>query len=114
MGIISLVVLGIFTVEILLKMIAFGKHFWSHFWHVFDLFVVVVAISVETVEHFLLSKHRIERVEEKNLIFDRFLTNFAPKSKNLLQNRKNFILSKFQKFVLGRRRQSGSRLALCH
>lgn len=61
MGIISLAVLGIFTFEIVLKMVAFGKHFWSHFWHVFDLFVVVVAITVETIEHFMLSKHRIER-----------------------------------------------------
>lgn len=40
--VVSFTILGVFTVEILVKIFVFGSHFWKHFWHIFDFCVVSV------------------------------------------------------------------------
>ncbi len=52
-------ILAIFAIEITLKIIAFGKEFLRHFWHCFDLFVIVVCIAVEITDGILSSGHHV-------------------------------------------------------
>jgi hypothetical protein len=46
---ICVTIISIFVVEQLLHIVAFGGHFFSHFWMVADLVVVLVSFVVETM-----------------------------------------------------------------
>ena len=55
-------ILTVFTVEVLAKMIAYGRRFWRNPWHVFDFFVVGIALMPGTGPFSVLRVLRLLRL----------------------------------------------------
>ncbi|MFO8152020.1 ion transporter [Thioalkalivibrio sp.] len=55
-------ILAVFTVEVLAKMIAYGGRFWRNPWHVFDFFVVGIALVPGTGPFSVLRVLRLLRL----------------------------------------------------
>jgi len=61
-GVADKVILAIFTIEVLAKMFAYGTRFWRNPWHVFDFFVVGIALIPGTGPFSVLRVLRLLRL----------------------------------------------------
>jgi voltage-gated sodium channel len=61
-GVADRLILAVFTVEVLAKLIAYGTRFWRNPWHVFDFFVVGIALIPGTGPFSVLRVLRLLRL----------------------------------------------------